>query len=224
MKTAINFKESTYKSQKLLLEQECQQNQTDTDFFDPDPHFNFDVSLQDNIEEMMEEVLEEPEIELKPKTKNPPKKRTSHKQTSRKDIPRSPQCEVCGKVCNNMSQLRDHKLSVHGGGEKSEICDICNKGFNFKYQLSRHMNIHINERKWKCNFGSCDRGFNDPTGLRSHRFICPQRSVVIDNPHECEVCNKTFPFVARLKDHMQMYHLGSKKFGCEECDKVFSRP
>lgn len=215
MKTAVNFKESCYKSQKLLLEQDFHPTHTDADFYDPDPHFNYDDSLQDDI---IEEVLEEPEIESSPKNKTSPKK-----QTSKKEIPRAPQCELCGKICKNMARLRDHKLLAHGG-EKNEICHICDKGFILKYQLRRHMDIHSNERKWKCNFGSCDRGFNDPTGLRSHRFICPERSMVIENPHVCEVCHKTFPFPARLKDHMQMYHLGSKKFGCHECDKVFSRP
>lgn len=189
------------------------QTRKDSQFYDPEPNPDDDSNFfQDDFIEDIEE--------METKTTKKPKKVTT--KPKRSIIATSPQCEECGKICSSLCRLRDHKLVEHGG-EKTEICKFCNKGFVLKYQLKRHLDIHLNKRQWKCDFGNCNRGFNDPTGLRSHRFICPERAV-IEKPHKCEICNKTFPFPARLKDHMQMYHLGIKRFGCEECDKVFSRP
>lgn len=223
MKISVDFKETTHKTQKHLLEQEFQNNliitKTDAEFYEPDTRsdIQYDSDVIDEIEETSEEI-----VLIKPVKRTPKPKPKSKSKPKNENLSTRPQCELCGKICINLARLRDHKLLAHGG-EKSEICEICNKGFVLKFQLKRHMDIHLNKRQWKCNFGNCDRGFNDRTGLRSHSFICPERTV-IEKPHECQICHKTFPFPARLTDHMKMYHLGTKKFACEECDKIFSRP
>lgn len=250
LKTAVNFKEVCHKSQKILLANSID-DKTNIKFYDPDDNYEYEFLQDDLIEEVEEGKIEvklekqtfevnlipEPakEIEeydcesfqddlIEKKTKIDKKPKTKTPKRSRKENLANPlQCEVCGKICVNLGVLKSHKLTAHEG-QRTEICEFCNKGFILKYQLQRHLNIHLNKRQYKCDFGSCQSGFNDRTGLRSHRFICPERTDVIEKPHECKICNKTFPFPARLRDHMQMYHLGSKKFGCEECEKVFSRP
>lgn len=235
LKTAVKFKEVCYKSQKILLTNSID-IKTDIDLYDPDDNYDYEF-LQDDFIEEVKEIKAEIELKLenqssdfdsfqddfieeKPKIEKKQKKITE--KTRRPKKPTSLQCEVCGKICLNSGRLKEHKLIAHDG-EKSEICEICSKGFILKYQLKRHMDIHLNKRQYKCDFGNCNSGFNDRTGLRSHRFICSERAV-IEKPHECKICQKKFPFPARLRDHMQMYHLGRKKFGCEECEKVFSRP
>ena len=37
----------------------------------------------------------------------------------------------------------------------------------------------------------------------------------------CELCNKTFKFQSRLKDHITIHHLG-QRFECPQCDVTFT--
>ena len=42
-----------------------------------------------------------------------------------------------------------------------------------------------------------------------------------DDPHECELCGKVFPFSYRLNLHILEVHKKEKRHGCQYCDKSF---
>lgn len=46
-------------------------------------------------------------------------------------------------------------------------CHVCDKQFKEALYLRRHMDIHVNNRKYKCD--ECGKGFNQYPGLYSHK-------------------------------------------------------
>lgn len=105
-------------------------------------------------------------------------------------------CPVCSKEFTSLKSYEKHVEMQHG--EKRYTCEECNKGFNNAFQLSvhnygvhtndgmyncvkcefttecrvslkRHMQIHKEEYKFKCNI--CGKGFLSPTWYGSIFYI-----------------------------------------------------
>lgn len=123
------------------------------------------------------------------------------------------ECEECGKAFPSPSKLSAHKIS-HTGVRRHH-CYVCLKLFCYKSDLNRHLrNIHnigtgndygrnnLEEDEMEEN---AFRGGSD--GQAKHR-----------RRQQCEVCDKRFSTLAKLKHHCQ-FHVGLQ---CAVCSKVFT--
>ena len=101
------------------------------------------------------------------------------------------QCNVCGKRYHSSSVLCSHRKYCNSNGEECTVCHqviiggrmnfkrhmkihplefpckICGKIFKRKDIMKRHMEIHLNERKYQCPI--CDKAFNTNSQLGMHR-------------------------------------------------------
>ena len=101
------------------------------------------------------------------------------------------QCNVCGKRFHSSSVLCSHRKYCNSNGQECTIChqviiggrmnfkrhmkihplefpcEICGKIFKRKDIMKRHMEIHLNERKYQCTI--CDKAFNTNSQLGMHR-------------------------------------------------------
>ena len=134
-------------------------------------------------------------------------------------------CSICEQSYTNVTRLRDH-MNKHTGNtpHKCKICEesfksqeslkrhvalhlkkyhckICNKSFLAKKRLDRHLKLHDkgNIQKWKQR---CDR---DMSGSESSENTAKNKKSVVGS-----LCNKTVQNINK-----------SKKYACDECNKLF---
>lgn len=189
----------------------------------------FDLELSDNISEFernFEQLTPQIPIVKVKQLKNKPKKTLSKsnevkiklkkKKKSYPSINLDIQCELCGKTFNRKYKYNQHIDRVHKG--ILEKCKICDKDFLSIAQLRRHMAIHLNERKYKCNIENCDRAYNDITSLRIHF-----KTHSDEKKYVCEICSSSFKHPSSLRSH-KFSHSKIKKLECEECGQGFNQP
>ena len=69
------------------------------------------------------------------------------------------ECTQCGAKFRSKYNLARHELEVHiTGNTKSFCCDQCGKGFKRAENLKVHKELHLEERKYKCEL--CDKSYN----------------------------------------------------------------
>ena len=74
-------------------------------------------------------------------------------------------CILCGKGFSLPSGLKEH-MAVHDENAEPFHCDHCNKDFKEYKRLRRHIDQHVNDKKYKCL--CCNRTFHQKTGLKRH--------------------------------------------------------
>ena len=74
-------------------------------------------------------------------------------------------CMLCGKGFSLPSGLKEHMI-IHDDNAEPHRCDHCNKEFKEYKKLRRHIDLHINEKKYVCL--CCNRRFHQKTGLKRH--------------------------------------------------------
>lgn len=220
-----------YKNEELLLNNEEEEE---------DSMHAFDFELTDNISEEEFEInfeqltpqipipVDEIQINPKKKQKKNPKQineatntktNTEIVKKKRKKYPTKKlalQCDLCGKVFVAKHKYDLHIKAIHKGIQ--EICKICQKGYLSSSQLSRHMAIHLNEKKYKCTVENCDRGFNDISSLRIHVKIHSD-----DRNYVCTICSMSFKYPTSLRSHYYS-HSNVRKLECEVCGQGFNQP
>jgi len=93
-------------------------------------------------------------------------------------------------------------------------CGICGKDFKHQYTLVRHLPVHTDERKFKCD--KCEMAFRQLSTLTQHK--ASKHSV--SKPYVCEICTKKFSRVSILINHKRT-HDTEKQFECDICKKAF---
>ena len=74
-------------------------------------------------------------------------------------------CILCGKGFSLPSGLKEH-MGIHDDAAEPFRCDHCNKDFKEYKKLRRHIDLHINDKKFLCLV--CNRGFHQKSGLKRH--------------------------------------------------------
>jgi len=93
-------------------------------------------------------------------------------------------------------------------------CGICGKDFKHQYTLVRHLPVHTDERKFKCD--KCEKAFRQLSTLTQHKASKHSSS----KPYVCEICTKSFSRVSILINHKKI-HKNGKDFRCNICEKAF---
>ncbi|XP_001843776.2 zinc finger protein 808 [Culex quinquefasciatus] len=100
-------------------------------------------------------------------------------------------CEHCGKEFQARHSLKTHMYYAHAeyGSEAARAaraipCKICGKTLAGTSSLKLHMEIHTNERQFKCSFPSCGKLFLRRTCVRVH-----EQSHTKDYRFKCKFCD-----------------------------------
>ena len=129
------------------------------------------------------------------------------------------QCNVCGKRYHSSSILCSHRKHCNSDGQQCTVChqviiggrmifkrhmkmhplefpcELCGKVFKRKDIMKRHMEIHLNERKYQCAI--CNKAFNTSSQLGTHKNkvhkISASGSNLQENPRNVNV-----PEIARV--------------------------
>jgi uncharacterized Zn-finger protein len=104
----------------------------------------------------------------------------------------------CGKSFATPSALGKHKTTVHLG-EKPFECpeEGCNISFGRAGDVKRHIQVHDEKKKYKCEF--CDRSFGRSDHMRSHVRTVHQNI----KPFKCQLCGNSFARPRQLRLHEQ---------------------
>ncbi|XP_042241123.1 zinc finger protein 729-like [Homarus americanus] len=218
-------------------------------------HNNCDLFVWDNDIDAVTEVAFDPERELLPveeiysKAKKQKKEKVvvdeenilqeelhtnksvkiQKKEKKMKDkkirIPKSYECQHCGRNCKTSSNYIIH-MRTHTG-ERPYYCDYCGIGFKQLAHLKAHVRIHTGEEPYKCNI--CDATFKQSSRLKSHQRTQHVEGKVkkkkiakkfsIRNFY-CKICDKTFLDSCYKKQHMRT-HEDEAQYKCDRCDAVF---
>lgn len=109
----------------------------------------------------------------------------------------------CLRHCQTWSELRAHKKKDHVEVHK---CVDCAKTFPQKHFLSVHIrNHHLPRTPLPCPIEKCDNVYWDRRNLTEHI-----KSKHLNRRFQCteEGCSETRASKKRLKDHIQLFHLG----------------
>ncbi|KII62796.1 Transcription factor Ovo-like 2 [Thelohanellus kitauei] len=103
-------------------------------------------------------------------------------------------------------------------------CKFCQLGFRSQRQLSRHLQIHLHNKRYCCH--KCEKGFNDSFDLKRHI-----RTHTHIRPFKCSLCPNAFTQRCSLEAHEKRIHgkIIDYKFGqrrpklfiCEDCGSTF---
>jgi len=144
-------------------------------------------------------------------------------------------CDVCGKSFNDAAYFAKHKRlhlkSDDGTQLKDFFCSICNKGFTRKSYLRNHMGTHnkldklssprtlvkySNEFKSEAVTRAKEDGISKAARELEVNLNTLNGWVLLsENPHTCNICNKSFPYESSLKIHLKR-HLENKNMEPKE--------
>lgn len=131
-------------------------------------------------------------------------------------------CEKCPMAFNTMKKLKWHINNKHE--EKVEMqlenqtfnCGICSQTFQSFNSLINHQIVHNEHEKEKCICTLCGKYLYSKLDLSIHMKIHE-----IERSHLCRICNKSFPTVANLEEHLITHHREKLEYICKECFKCF---
>ncbi|XP_062620315.1 zinc finger protein 813-like [Saccostrea cucullata] len=90
-------------------------------------------------------------------------------------------------------------------------CPHCNKKFSSEFARKRHLDIHLNKVKLKCNF--CGKEINRKDNFERHLKTCEKSKT-------CSHCAKCFKTSIQRRIHILKEHR-DKLLKCERCKKEY---
>lgn len=140
-----------------------------------------------------------------------------HLKKKHKDAIPLEKCEICHKRIPGKILLDKHYDRVHARHERP--CDECQIVFSTKFELHRHIKaVHLTQepsRRAECS--QCGIRF-DPEHTQSHTLIC-KSSKRLEHPFMCHVCKKLFKTEIAMVRHMPTHGTGS--YECDVCSKTY---
>nr|CAD7434786.1 unnamed protein product [Timema monikensis] len=120
-------------------------------------------------------------------------------------------CEQISIDFKEKGSLKKHLL-IHSEQRKYK-CDVCDKSFNLKSNFDSHLLGHSEQRKYKCDI--CDKSFKVKSNLYTHLLSHSEQ-----RQYKCDVCDKTFKVKSNLYSHL-LSHSEQRKYKCNVCEKSF---
>jgi uncharacterized C2H2 Zn-finger protein len=132
-------------------------------------------------------------------------------------------CQQCdGKPFLHKSDLERHLAVKHN--HVAQLCTHCGKNFSTATLLKRHLaSVHKIEdgvKKYQCS--ECDYTCFIHTQLKRHVFYTHRQHV--ESRFPCDQCGKNWYSACDRQHHIDVSHLGVKKYQCEHCDYVANNP
>lgn len=122
-------------------------------------------------------------------------------------------CILCGKGFSLPSGLKEH-MGVHDEAAEPYRCDHCNKEFKEYKKLRRHIDLHINNKKFLCLV--CNHRFHQKSGLKRHLLTHSEAereetgADVLAKPKDHKVCvidapeESMAPVVKEILNHVDI--------------------
>ncbi|XP_059619834.1 zinc finger protein 845-like [Phlebotomus argentipes] len=123
-------------------------------------------------------------------------------------------CHLCGKTYSSKSGVALH-IQRHDAKNNGVPCPKCGKVFTTRLGMTLHLKRHNPERKYVCDWESCDYSTPLTTSLRDHR-----RTHTGEKPFKCDFCDKTFSVRGCVKRHIAHMH-NPHIVPCTQCEKSF---
>ncbi|XP_047517583.1 zinc finger protein 569-like [Pieris napi] len=105
------------------------------------------------------------------------------------------------------------KIKIKHDTNENVECSVCCKIVK-KHYLPRHMDIHLDNKAFKCNI--CNKSFKQNCGLYNHMSVHKPRHQL-----PCQYCGKVFKYKCNLINHLNT-HTGVKPHVCKFCNKPFA--
>ncbi|XP_062536101.1 zinc finger protein 37-like [Armigeres subalbatus] len=136
--------------------------------------------------------------------------------------PEAFKCDICGYMVTRPRFLSSHRQTHLPDDEKPFACEQCPKRFCWKRALQIHENSHKSPDErvvYVCPV--CEKPYDTPGGLSSHKRKAHLTPSVAKVPHVCEICANNFATASGLKEHMNTIHQPREKglLQCTECSK-----
>ena len=123
-------------------------------------------------------------------------------------------CIKCSVHFLAPSLLKRHVAEVHEA-LKMFTCEYCGYSCLRKCNMNRHIDSHLNERRYKCPI--CDQRFNGKQEIKGH--IKAVHDKIRD--FTCEVCGKTFARKTTMVYHLKS-HSRERVYRCRICGEKFN--
>ena len=171
------------------------------------------------------------------------------KVSTKSDVPRTFQCDVCFKKLATEKKLQSHRSRVHPSmgknasfkcsecdlnlasansleihlrshsGHRPFPCSECEKSFASLHYLSQHKEFHRKTKDFECDI--CFKRYQNSNALSQHKVDNHSHSNV---KYECGLCLKLFSAKRYLKEHEKKKHGDGSglKYDCDICGKKLS--
>lgn len=123
-------------------------------------------------------------------------------------------CDVCSFSHRNEDYVMLH-MNTHEGKNENQ-CRFCNKEFTTKISTIRHMEVHMDTKKYQCD--KCGLCFSQTTVLYNHKL----QHEAEEKPLRCDICNQIFKTKRTFRHHMVTHRADRPRYSCEFCGKTFT--
>ena len=146
-------------------------------------------------------------------------------------------CSICQSEFESLRNLNKHITEIHIGSVEnlnkrdlnsikeantSYKCYKCDLVYTQMADLTKKFLDHKNSpHPYDC--GSCDKKFTLKEFRISHRVQVHRIVIRKKTIQKCETCGKITDSPVALADHISFVHHGIKLYGCEICEKRFSK-